>query len=58
MANPKPVDEIRIGRVRLRFGGMEPKSTRGTTSPSRVSTRTAMNSGNVAVTETILEPVL
>ena len=43
MANQKPVDEIRIGRVRLRFGRMGPTNSPGTMSPFPASTKTAIN---------------
>ena len=44
MANQKPVDEIRIGRVKATdLEAMEPRNSRGTMSPFPVSTKTAIN---------------
>ena len=43
MANQKPVDEIRIGRVKATIWRTEPMNSPGTTSPSRVFTKTAIS---------------
>ena len=43
MANQKPVDEIRIGRVKATVWKNGTEDQRGTTSPSRVFTKTAIN---------------
>ena len=43
MANQKPLMKSGSVASRLRFGAMEPTNSRGTTSPSRGSTKRAIN---------------